>query len=301
MECSLGLALEVSFDTKPESEWYGIENSLEKIRDSGIERIEFAISPATTEKEIYLKLDRCLAQDLKVNLHPYTDGKYAPGSFELKEGNLALKQNRYFLELAHRISKIQKEKVTVVFHPASNSGMEGLPWEKEERDFFKKRSNEFFRWVDAYVKDKEFDVLVVSEFSLPSYLENGFFRIGDTYEEIVETVEGTNVGICWDTGHTYISHLHNGESLLPPDYFLKKVKYMHLHDYYHGKDHHPILYDNVPIRDYLFLLKKAGFSGGITFEPNTCGMRLAVYSSGSNPETIVKRCVEKFSKLLEET
>lgn len=300
MKRPLGLALEVGFDTKPESEWYGIKDPLKRIRDAGIEKIEFAITSANKEEEILKKVQKCIEHNLKVNLHPYTEGEYAPGSFEPQEGNLAMEQNQYFLELANSISKVQKDKVTVVFHPASNSGMEGLPWEKEERDFFKKRSNEFFRWVDAHVKDKELEVTVVSEFSLLSYLENGFFRIGDTYEEIVGTVEGTNLGICWDTGHTYISHLLYGEPLIPPEYFLKKVKYMHLHDYYQGKDHHPILYDIIPLKEYFPLLKKFKFSGDITLEPNTYGMRLAISSSGGNPETIVKGCVEKFSKLLEE-
>jgi sugar phosphate isomerase/epimerase len=260
----------------------GIDDPLQKIAGLGLKTVEFSLKPGFKEKEMQFLLDRCLKHGLGMNLHPYTGGEHNPACFEDKSGNVARETGRCFLEIAHRAGRIQGRRTGLILHGASTADIQELPRLRKEKSFFLKRTNHFFKWLEAYAQEKELKVLIVSELQLTPSPEEDFFRIGDSYREVLESIGGTELGLCWDTGHAYFTHLRKGLSLLPPEGFVRKVRHVHLHDVRAGEDHQPLSAGTIPLRKYLMLLRQFKFSGDITLEFSP----RAIASYGSFEEVI---------------
>jgi len=238
-------------------------------------------------------LDRCLQSGLKMNLHPYTNGEANPACFEDKEGNTARETGRRFLEIAHKAGRIQGRRTVLILHGASTADVQDCSDVREERNFFRERTHHFFNWLEKYAISKELNVLIVSELQIAPAPEEHFFRIGDSYAEVLETLRGTDLGICWDTGHAYFAHLRKGLPLIPPEDFTRKVRHVHLHDVRAGEDHQPLSAGTIPLPQYLALLRRFNFSGDITleFSPD------AIASYGSFDE-VMRDCLKRVKKVL---
>ncbi|NOX96532.1 MAG: sugar phosphate isomerase/epimerase [Nitrospirae bacterium] len=264
----LGAKLEADFYCHPDWQkvFSGIEDPLQTIADLGLKTVEFSLKAEFEEKEVLSLLDRCLKHDLKINLHPYTKGENNPACFEDKKGNIARERGRCFLEISHKVSRIQGRRTVLILHGASTAEIQESPFSRKERNYFLERTNCFFKWLERYAQRKNLEVLIVSELQIAPSPEEHFFRIGDSYPEVLETIRETDLGICWDTGHAYFSYLRKGVSLIPSADFVKKVKHVHLHDVQRGEDHQPLSAGTIPLSGYLALLKKFDFSGDITLE-----------------------------------
>ena len=260
----------------------GVDDPLREIAGLGLKTVEFSLKPGFKEEDMRFLLDRCLKAGLGINLHPYTNDEHNPACFEDKEGNVARETGRRFLEIAHMAGRVQGKKTVLILHGASTVDIEDCSGTGEDKSFFLERSRCFFRWLEKYVLEKELEILIVSELQITPSPEEHFFRVGDSYTEVLETVKGTDLGLCWDTGHAYFAHLRKGISLIPPEDFIKKVRHVHLHDVRAGEDHQPLSAGTIPLPEYLKLLGKFNFSGDITLEFSP----YAVASYGSFKEVL---------------
>lgn len=264
----LGIKLEADFYHHPgwQKVFSGIDNPLQEIANLGLKTVEFSLEPGFKEEEMQFLLDRCLKSGLKMNLHPYTNGEHNPACFKDEEGNVARETGCHFLEISHRASRIQGKRTVLILHGASTAEIQDSSLGREEKRFFQERSNRFFKWLERYADEKKLNVLIVSELQIAPSPEEHFSRIGDSYAEVLKTVEGTKIGLCWDTGHAYFSHLRKGIPLIPPEDFIKRVRHVHLHDVRAGEDHQPLSAGTIPLPKYLALLRRFNFCGDITLE-----------------------------------
>ncbi|MFW6287947.1 MAG: sugar phosphate isomerase/epimerase family protein [bacterium] len=95
--------------------------------------------------------------------------------------------------------------------------------------------------------------------------------VGVNYQEIVymvDRVEGSNVGICWDMGHTLYNIAAKGwENTFPPKRFLFNVMHVHIHDLdNNNRTHGPILCNNQLLNDFIKLLQDKNYQGIYNFE-----------------------------------
>jgi sugar phosphate isomerase/epimerase len=56
-----------------------------------------------------------------------------------------------------------------------------------------------------------------------------------------------------------------GVQLYPPEGLLPRIGHVHCHDV-HSDDHHPLVYNTVPWKDFIRLLINSGFDGSIILE-----------------------------------
>ncbi len=99
---------------------------------------------------------------------------------------------------------------------------------------------------------------------------NGAPRPGTSYTSLLEMVEEINhpgVGFCWDIGHSHWNCLHGKHPLKPPDTFTAKVIHTHIHDLGpSGATHYPLTLGNLPLMQYLNLLREARYNGILSLE-----------------------------------
>ena len=268
----IGTKLESDYTEKEDWQalFEGIDNPIAAIRELGMEFIEFPMRADFEEAGHTALVERNMAEGLLTDLHPYLTGEINPGAFVDEDGNACREFVLRALKLADWTSRRQGQTCVLVFHAASNYTTKELPIANESRAFYLERSQRFFEWVERAVAEMGLDVRPVSEFQLPG--NEPFFRIGETFEEVLATVDGAGLGLCWDTGHSYLGTLRKGGAVYPPPAFVERVAHVHLHDVQNGHDHRPIGHDTVPYRDHLRLLKDAGFDGQINFELSPAGI-----------------------------
>lgn len=292
---SLGIKLELNFLNHPEWQelFQNFENPLLEIARLGLETVEFSLKPEFRKDDVERIVGESLKAGLKANFHPYTEGKHNPASFEDKEGNPAREIASQSLELCQWASQLQGKRTVLVLHGASTAKIEDPSLRKRDKEFFKERTNQFFKWMERYTIEKKLNVLVVPELQIPPSEEDNFFRIGDSFSELLETIKGTELGICWDTGHGYFAHLRKSQSLFPPGDFMEKIRHVHLHDVRGGEDHQPILAGTIPLAEYLKLLDESGFSGDITLE-----LSPQAIASFGNFREVMANCLRKIRENL---
>ena len=243
----------------------GFDDPLDQIRDLGMGFIEFPIQEGFAEADCHRLVEANVAAGLLTDFHPYLTGEHNPGAFEDVEGNVCREFVTRTLELADWVSRAQGAPCVLVFHGASNYVTRELPIADEPREFYQRRTMDFFRWIELTVAVRRLDVLVVSEFQLPGN-EPSFFRIGENFDELMLCVEGTEIPLCWDTGHAYLGTLRKGLPEFPSQKFIDRVRHVHLHDVKGNRDHQPIPRGVIPYADYVRSLRDAGYGGHINFE-----------------------------------
>lgn len=97
-------------------------------------------------------------------------------------------------------------------------------------------------------------------------LSKGVIKLGIEHDDVIRLVEAVNhanLGICWDMGHDY---LKKDSRVLAPEW-LSRVIHVHIHDVdENGRDHYPLVFGNIPYREWLRALKGAGMQGIIVLE-----------------------------------
>lgn len=255
----------------------------------GLEFIEFPIRADFNETHYRGFALGTIQHGMKVSLHPYPEGIFNPAAFEDHEDNPCRKFAIRCLRFGDEIAREQEDPLVMTFHAASSARTAGLPWAKEGRDFYFRRSRAFFEWLSVFIRENDLQVKPMAELQLTPRPDQPFLRVGDTYDELLALLADLEgVEICWDMGHGIMNGMRIGLSPDPPEAFVRKVGHVHLHDIHRGRDHHPLLYGHVPYRNYLRRLKGAGFSGKINLELTASG----IYHAGDF-QYVLGACIEK--------
>lgn len=128
--------------------------------------------------------------------------------------------------------------------------------------------------------------------------ERGTVKVGDSRAELVDLVSelgSERVGICWDLGHD----VRNGFSFTGVDWgFVSHVTHVHVHDVSpDGRDHYPLVFDNVPYQDCLKLLLEAGYRGNIILEIDGCLVGALAREMQVSPLCILHQSVRRLGEL----
>ena len=271
----------------------GICDPLAAIRDLGMTFVEYPMRMDWEEDFCRRLVEENLARGLRTHFHPYVQQELNPACFEDADGNACRANLERILDFCEWTSKAQGSTCVLIFHGAANPLTRGLPIENESRAYYLEHTQMFFKWLDKAVADRGCDVLPVSEYQLPA-VDDPFFRIGETFDEVMKTVEGTDIGLCWDTGHAFLGVERLGMPVYPPQEFIDKVQHVHLHDVVDGKDHRPIVYDGIPVEEHLRALKEAGFDRDINLELTA----QAIMEAGGF-RAVMARCIERIRKAWE--
>lgn len=258
---------------------------LTRLRRWGLRFVELSCADAPEAGTLLRQAALCRQADLFVALHPYLR-RLGPEAFG---GAVAAGQLRLFLQLAESLAGATGAPAPLVFH----GGMADFPPHDMKPAQAMANAHVFFRWAGRQAKTAFPGVRVFCETQLPAEPEDDFVRIGYTYEECLELVEGSDVELCWDFGHSFRSALlgHHGD--FPPPEFIHRVGHVHAHDTvphwaHPGRtvDHQPLGTGICPWRHYLRLLADAHYSGCILFENSVEG-----FSSLEEIESMIRRSI----------
>lgn len=300
----IGLRFECDWRKKPHWQNFIAKKSIDSLREIGISYIEFGIWHQekarcySLEEEITVLEEESsflINKGFSVNVHPYIHANH-PGSEYLKayipRGKDSPDRIAFdkLIKLSKSITEQQQKLLVFVIHPAvyrwtPNKDIENKQLKKIHEDLLF-RTKRFFSWSDAYIRRSRLPILFVSENQPP---EKNKIAIGETPDELLETIQDTEFGLCWDTGHYFrASQWHNFDPY-PERKFLKSIRHVHLHGVVNGLDHQPVTLDNSYLLKCLDLLYTVGYEGNITLEYNYARHK------DSNAEeifTVIKQGVE---------
>lgn len=188
-------------------------------------------------------------------------------------------------ELIRRVGTVANEQgaeTALVVHGAS------MPTERESRDL----TAGFLSWAGE-TAEKVGGVAIALEVRRAKAGRIDANR--QTIVEVIESVGHDSVGICWDLGHDWENRAqHPAWTTIPPDWFLRHVKHVHVHDA--GPNdvvHYPLVLDSVPFRSQLPTLALRGYDGVVTME-----VRWRYAASLGEPWDLMKRSYEACLPLL---
>ncbi len=254
------MAQQLWFDTFGDSrEFFG------RIREFGVDFVEFPMGEETEELLVRAAGDAAAEQGLACSLHPYLHEELAPEAFTTRRSAQGL---RGLLTLAQLLGESTGQPVTVVFHGGLARSM---PHYRTLDEALTAGKN-FFKFIGETCARHFKAVLPLAETQLPHDRENeGLIRLGDTYEGVLELIENSRTGICWDFGHSWRAVGLKKHTAQPPEAFMQKVEHVHLHDaYWTGqeyRDHEPLDTGKSPWRAYLRRLFERGYDKRLLLEP----------------------------------
>jgi len=258
----------------------------EYLRRSGLDYMEFSVEACLERREVSLLREEALAcaeARLAVSLHPYLKPPHNPALFgQAPESLLALEA---VLAAGSMVSEVTGCPTRIVLHPAAGSYEVGAADMAALRRPLVAHSQAFFAAAEERLARLP-QVSVVVEHQVPAAPRETVIRIGDTYAELLEVVRDSRLGLCWDTGHYLLSVLRCGQSVMPPEEFLRRVEAVHLHDVVGETDHQIISPRSSRLRDYVLVLIESGFSGAVTFEYSAEAMRAAGSLEGVVSESV---------------
>lgn len=236
----------------------GVSEFLKPLVISGLKAVEFELHPNQAYWEDFPPLmESCHANSLMIGFHapykqPYTIAGFCGGQRHQIEESF-----QPMLDLASSWADRQDFPTTVVVHPAKAKTPQQVI---DVRRLLFHDTLEFLIWCCLRYPQVRFALENVGPAAA------GETKIGDTREEVldlVNRVKAPNLGICWDFGH---DALH--ERLVPPSpEWLSKVVHAHIHDLNpEGVDHYPLVFDSLPVKNWLGLLREAGMHGVATLE-----------------------------------
>jgi sugar phosphate isomerase/epimerase len=232
-------------------------------RSAGAAFIELRWDETTPSDLLLSAACQIAAEGLWVSVHPYL---WNLGLEAFTEPTHAAGLAAVF-DLAEEVSGITGHVVPLIFH----GGHVRMTPHDVEYSMAMARSREYFAWAATELRIRP-HVMAVSEAQLPfAPGEELRHRIGQTYEECIETVRGTGLGLCWDFGHTYLGARFGRHATEPPPEFLRLVRHVHAHDVIEKDggvldDHRPLGTGIAPWRENLRRLAAVNYRGGILLE-----------------------------------
>ena len=256
----IGIKLELGFSNDPLCRrLYGDRKILDYLKELGFSAVETPISLQTDHGALRDHVEACREANLRVSLHPYSEGTACnPAFFSTERNDPCRLRHERLLSFAAEIVEIQESPTVVNFHPAAGPTTMARP---ELLD----RSVSFLSWASEWCSRNAPDVQVVAELQIGPDAEEPMQRIGDTYDELLELVTRSEVRACWDFGHAYCNTQRFGIPLYPPQEFLDRIGHVHCHDVYHG-DHCPLIYQTVPWKDFIRSLIEKGYDDTMILE-----------------------------------
>jgi sugar phosphate isomerase/epimerase len=253
------MAQQLWFDTFGDSrEFFG------RIREFGVDFVEFPMSEHTDHLLLRAAGDAAAEQGLACSIHPYFHEELAPEAFTTRRSAQGL---RRLLKLAQQLGDQSQQQVTLVFH----GGLARYKPHYRTLDEARTAGKAFFKWIGDIAAREYPATLPMAETQLPHDRENeGLIRLGDTYEGVLDLIDGTRSAVCWDFGHAWRSALLEKQPHKPPATLLAKIEHVHLHDarISNGiyRDHEPLDTGASPWRAYLQLLFEHGYDKRILLE-----------------------------------
>ncbi len=260
MDIAIGTKLDIGFaNEKTYRELFGTRDIPEYLAKSGFASVETPVGPETDPEALAEHVACCRDAGLEISLHPYSEHTNAnPAFFSTDEDNACRVLHQRFLYVAAEISSRQQSSVVVNIHAAATRA-------DHSRSELIERSISFFSWARHWCGRNAPRVRPIAELQISPNPDEPIHRIGDTYEELLEVVTRSRVRACWDFGHAFMNHQRYGVPLFPPAEFLKCVGHVHCHDVC-GDDHHPLVYDTVPWKEFIRLLTNNGYNKTVILE-----------------------------------
>ncbi|MBN1671737.1 MAG: sugar phosphate isomerase/epimerase [Kiritimatiellae bacterium] len=285
----IGLKLEANYRTAElyASLFAGLEDPLRAIRELGLRFIELPLAAGWQEETFRAFIRAHTQRGLQTYLHPYTRAETNPACFEDRAGNACRANLERVLQVCDWAAAQQQATCFLTLHGAENYTTSQMPIAHEPRAFYLQRSHDCFAWLARTVREHGYNVVAVSEHQLPAERPDRF-RIGETFAEVLATVRGTGLGVCWDMGHAHFGIARCGQTEDPPPEFVAQVRHVHLHDIRDREDHRPLLYDTVPVDRHLRTLRQAGYDGPVNLELNPKW----IAEAGPFVE-VIKHCIER--------
>lgn len=235
-----------------------------KARRLGADFVEFVFEEGSVTADV-LALGRLAAQaGLFSAAHPYLFGPMAAEAFSpVGAGKLF----EPLLDLGQRLSDLTGRPLDMVFH----GGHANVKPHNRGLAQATSAARQFFRWAAQQTAARFPGVRILCETQMPHERGNdGLVRVGDTYETAMALVEGSDVRLCWDFGHTFSAVLLGKHAELPGQTFVRRVGHVHAHDTAKTPagaiDHRPLGENLCPWRQYMRMLKDVGFDGNMLFE-----------------------------------
>lgn len=240
---------------------------LPHLAEMGFDYVEFGVGSLHSADERGLlqeQVEACGGAALGMALHPYLGGQAKIARFE--RGPECRRSLNRLLEAADRAAEEVPGTVTLVFHPAEDDYDPATQCAPEVRSELLRLSRLFARELEDRITPLGRGVVAALEHQVPPAPEENLLRTGDTAQELLRVVEGTDLPICWDTGHYLLSMDRHGQPARPPKEFLRRVTHVHLHDVIEGRDHRAISEDSHHVRRWIDDLLRRGFDGRLTLE-----------------------------------
>jgi len=257
---NIGLKLDIGF-TNDEAfrRLYGDRDVLSYLSSLGVTALETALGPETDMQAVRAYVDSGVAAGMKISFHPYSEGTvFNAACFSPGEDNPCRTLHERFFSTAAEAAQVQGAPTIVNVHAAAG------PAGASRGELFD-RSIAFFLWARDWCARRAPDVTVTTELQFRPHVEQPIQRIADNWEELLEIVERCEIPACWDFGHSYKNAERFEAPPYPPKALLRHIAHVHCHDAC-GRDHQPLVHDNVPWRDFIRLVVENGFDGRIILE-----------------------------------
>jgi sugar phosphate isomerase/epimerase len=245
------------------------------LQRSGFGYCEFGVGACADPGEQPLlrhESQACRDCGLGVALHPYLPPPYNPAFFGVTPQSCEVVG--LVLRAASTAVRITGRPAHLNLHPAESAYEPASDDPQSLRVELLRRSQLFFAALQQAAR-RHPQVRPVAEHQVPPAPQERIIRVGDTWPELLRVVEGTALGLCWDTGHYLLSVERHGQGERPPAEFVSRVGAVHLHDVVEGADHCVISAGSSRLRDYVGQLLGSGFTGGITLEYSARAIRAA--------------------------
>lgn len=235
------------------------------LRECGISFVEFSLGEDTSRELILQTAEVFSGNGVFLSLHPHLYKELSPEIFDdpRKPGI----QN--ILQTAQKTAGITGVPVPLVFH---GGRAEWEPYFRPMKEALLSVKS-FFRWIDRAVTDSFADVIPLCETQIPwSESDEGMVRLGDTYKSCLDLIHETEIGVCWDFGHTCRASMIGKQGKFPDDHFLSRVKHVHAHDTIQTlsgpEDHYPLDNALAPWKEYCAELARHEYDDTILLEVN---------------------------------
>lgn len=224
---------------------------LAPLRELGLSILEFKVDSLTPDwSRSEALIEECEQLGFNLSFHaPHGDGYSLTGFSRGRERGISKRYAPavdYVVDFADRYGP-----TTLVVHGAKG---------RARRRALRRDTVAFARWLLG----RSVNLRIAIEVRIR---ERGAIKVGDSRAELVELVselDSERVGICWDMGHD--ARNDSGFNGID-DSFLSSVTHVHVHDMSpDGRDHCPLLFDNVPYQHCLTLLLEAGYQGSVVLE-----------------------------------
>ena len=230
-----------------------LETFLAPLKKAGLSALEFALEGHDRDwKEFEPLMEESASLGYRLCFHAPFRAPYTLAGFKVDDRESIIALYQPMLAIAQSWALRQGGMATVVLHSAHS--------DHSNRATLYADTLSFLDWAL-----QEFDHLRFAVENLgPS--DGTDIKVGDTREEVlalVETLDQSRLGICWDFGHDCLHH----RSQLPGKEWLARVVHVHVHDLdAAGLDHYPLVFGNCPYQEWLQALARCGMQGVATLE-----------------------------------